>query len=173
MRASGDAMALAPAIRKIIRDADPELPISNLRLFDDVVAEQTAARRDQLLVLGLFAVTAFLLAAIGIHGLLAYTVQARTQEVGVRVALGARPSTIAGMFLTQGLRLGLAGVALGVPIAYAAARGISTLLFGLTPADPAVYATAVSLAAVMTVLSSAVPAARAASLDPLTALRSE
>ncbi len=173
VRASSDAMALAPAIRRIIHDLDPELPLADLRLFDDIVAEQTASRRDQVVVLGLFAAIAFVLAAIGIHGLLAYTVQARTQEVGVRVALGARPSTIASMFLRQGLQLGLAGVALGVPIAYAAARGISTLLFGLTPADPSVYAAAVALAAVMTVVSSVVPAARAASLDPLTALRSE
>jgi ABC-type lipoprotein release transport system permease subunit len=89
------------------------------------------------------------------------------------VALGAHPSTIANMFLSQGLRLGSAGVAVGVPIAYAAARGMSALLFGLTPADPGVYAMAVALAAVMTILSSVVPAARAAALDPLTALRAE
>jgi len=173
VRASGDAMALAPAIRKIIHDADPELPISNLRLFDDIVAEQTASRHDQVVVLGLFAAIAFLLAAIGIHGLLSYTVQARTQEVGVRVALGARPAAIMKMFLIQGLKLGIAGVAVGVPVAYVAGRAISALLFGLTPADPLVYASAVALAAVMTFVSSLVPAARAAALDPLTALRAE
>src|SRR5262249_55045215 len=108
VRASNGAMALAPAIRGIIHDVDPQQPISNLRLFDDIVALQTASRRDQVLVLGLFAAVAFLLAAVGIHGVLSYTVQSRTQEVGVRVALGARPSAIARMFLTQGLRLGLA-----------------------------------------------------------------
>jgi predicted permease len=173
VRASGDAMALAPAIRKIVHDADPELPISNLRLFDEVRAEQTAARRDQLLVLGLFAATAFFLAAIGIHGLLSYTVQARTQEVGVRVALGARPAAIARMFLAEGVRLGITGVLVGVPVAYAAGRAIGALLFGLTPADPAVYALAVGLAVAMTLASSVVPAVRAAMLDPLNALRAE
>jgi predicted permease len=173
VRASVDAMSLAPAIRKIVHDADPAQPISDLRLFDDILTEQTASRRDQLIVLGLFAAVAFLLAAIGIHGLLSYTVQARTQEVGVRVALGARPAAIMKMFLMQGLTLGIAGVAVGVPVAYAAGRAISTLLFGLTPADPVVYASAVALAAVMTFFSSLVPAARAAALDPLTALRGE
>jgi predicted permease len=173
VRASGDAMALAPALRKIVHDADPEQPVTDVRLFDDILAQQTAARRDQLLVLGLFAATAFLLAAIGIHGLLSYIVQARTQEVGVRVALGARPSKIAGMFMTQGLQLGLGGIAVGLPVAYGAARAISTLLFGLTAADPGVYAAAIALAAVMTIVSSVVPAVRAASVDPLTALRAD
>jgi predicted permease len=173
VRASNDAMALGPDIRRIVHDADPEQPISNLQLFDDIVAQQTASRHDQLLVLGLFAAVAFLLAAIGIYGLLSYTVQARTQEVGVRVALGARPATIARMFLAQGVGLGLAGIAVGVPMAYEAARAISTLLFGLKPSDPPVYMMAIGLAAVMTVASTVAPAARAATLDPLTALRAE
>src|SRR5262249_40408107 len=81
VRASGDAMTIAPAIRKIVHDADPEQPITNIRLFDDIVNEQTASRRDQLVVLGLFGAVAFLLAAVGIHGLLSYAVQSRTREV--------------------------------------------------------------------------------------------
>jgi putative ABC transport system permease protein len=173
VRAAGDAMALAPAIRKIIHDVDPEQPISDVRLFDEIVAEQTSSRRDQLIVLGLFAALAFVLAAIGIHGLLSYTVRARTQEVGVRVALGARPAAIMKMFLLQGLTLGASGILVGVPVAYAAGRAMSALLFGLTPADPSVYALAVSLAVVMTAASSLVPAARAAAVEPLAALRSE
>jgi len=173
VRASVNAMALTPAIRKIIHDADPELAISDFRLFDAVRAEQTAARRDQLFVLGLFATTAFLLAAVGIYGLLSYTVQARTQEVGVRVALGARPATIARMFLSEGIRLAIAGSLIGVPVAYAAGRAISTLLFGITPADPTVYAVAIALTVAMALGISVIPAARAAMLSPLTALRAE
>jgi predicted permease len=173
VRASVDAMALAPAIRKIIHDVDPEQPVSDLRLFDDVVTGQTASRRDQLIVLGLLSAIAFLLAAVGIHGLLAYAVQARTQEVGVRVALGAPPAAIMKMFLTQGLALGAAGVALAVPLAYAAARGMGALLFGLPAADPPVYVAAVLLAMTMTLASSLRPAFRAGSIDPATTIRME
>jgi len=173
VRASGDALALAPAIRRIIHEADPSQPVTNVRLFDDILAGQTASRRDQLVVLGLFGAIAFLLAAVGLHGLLSYTVLARTQEVGVRVALGAPPAAIMRMFLRQGLTLGLGGIAVAVPVAYAAGRAMSALLFGLTPADPAVYASAIALAAVMTFVSSLVPAARAAAVDPLVALKGE
>jgi len=173
VRASGDAMGLAPAIRRIIHDADPEQPVSNLQLFDDVVAQQTASRRDQLVVLGLFAGLAFLLAAIGIHGLLSYTVSARTQEVGVRVALGAARGSIVRMFLRQGIVLGLAGIAIAIPLAYAASRAMSALLFGVSGGDASVYLLASAVAAGMTVASSVRPALRAAGIDPAITIRTE
>jgi predicted permease len=171
VRASGDAMALAPVIRRIIHDADPEQPISNLQLFDDIVTGQTASRRDQLVVLGLFAGVAFLLAAVGIHGLLSYTVQSRTQEVGVRIALGAARSVIVHMVLRQGVALGVLSVAVAMPLAYAAGRAMSALLFGLSAADPSVYLIAGGTAVAMTIASSVMPAVRAAGIDPAITLR--
>jgi putative ABC transport system permease protein len=173
VRASGDAMALAPAIRKIIHDADQEQPITNLQLFDDIVAQQTASRRDQLLVLGLFAAVAFLLAAVGIHGLLSYTVQSRTQEVGVRIALGAAPRLIVHMFLRQGVVLGVIGVVVAMPIAYVAGRAMNAVLFGLSAADPSVYLIASAVAVTMTIVSSVMPAVRAANIDPAITIRNE
>jgi predicted permease len=171
VRASVDAMALAPSIRKIIHDADPEQPVTNLQLFDDIVAQQTASRRDQLIVLGLFAAVAFLLAAVGIHGLLSYTVQSRTREVGVRIALGAAPRVIVHMFLQQGVVLGVMGVAAAMPIAYAAGRAMNALLFGLSAADPSVYLIAGGVALTMTIASSVTPALRAAGIDPAITIR--
>jgi putative ABC transport system permease protein len=173
VRTSNNAMALAPDIRKIIHDADPEQPISDLRLFDDVVAEQTASRRDQVLVLGLFAAVAFLLAAIGIYGLLSYTVQARTQEVGLRVALGAQPSTIARMFLAQGVALSLAGIAVGLATALAGSRLMASLLYGVSSRDPGVFVGAAVALLTIALLACWLPARRAAAVDPLVALRAE
>jgi len=173
VRASGDAMALAPAIRRIVHDADPEQAITNLRLFDDVVSDQTSSRRDQIMVLGLFAAVAFLLAAVGIHGLLSFTVRARTQEVGVRIALGATPGAIVNMFLQQGMVLGVTGVLVALPLAYAAGRAMGALLFGLSAADPSVYLFAGGVALTMTIASSAMPALRAAGIDPAITIRND
>jgi predicted permease len=173
VRSSGDAIALAPAIRRIVHDADPAQPVTNLRLFDDVVTEQTASRRDQLVVLGLFATVAFVLAAVGIHGLLSYTVQSRTREVGVRIALGAAPRVIVQMFLQQGVALGVAGVAVAMPLAYASGRAMNALLFGLSAADPSVYLIAGGVALTMTIVSSVMPAVRAAGIDPAITVRNE
>lgn len=173
VRASGDAMALLPSLRKIIHDADPQLPVSDVRLLEDVVSAQTAPRRDQLLVLGTFATIALLLAAIGIHGLLSFIVSARTREVGVRVALGAARSTILGMFLRQGLLLGIAGVVVAVPLAYLAAHGMKAILFGVEPGDPLIYGSAGLLAMVMTLLGALRPALTAATIDPAIATRTE
>src|SRR5262249_19696854 len=122
---------------------------------------------------GLFAGLAFLLAAIGIHGLLSYTVSARTQEVGVRVALGADRGDIVRMFLEQSIVLGLAGIAIAVPLAYGAGRAMSALLFGVPAGDVPVYVLAATVAAGMTVASSLRPALRAASIDPAITIRTE
>lgn len=173
VRSSDDPAALVPAMRRIIRDVDPEQPISDVRLLEEIVASQTSARRDQLVILGTFASIAFLLAAVGIHGLLSFTVSARTQEVGVRVALGAARSTILGMFMRQGLALGLAGVTVALPLAYLGARGMRALLFGVEPGDPVIYGAAALLALVMTFAGTLRPAFRAATIDPAVTIRTE
>ena len=173
IRAAGNPISLAPALRRIIHQADPEQDISDVRLLEDIVAGETASRRAQLRVLGAFAIIAFLLAAVGIHGLLSFAVSTRTQEVGVRIALGATRSDILGMFLCQGLVLGIAGVMLAAPLAYIAARGMTSLLFGVQPGDSLIYAAAALLALVMTLAGSLRPALRAAGVDPAITIRSE
>jgi ABC-type antimicrobial peptide transport system permease subunit len=157
----------------VIREADPDQAVSDVKLLKDVVGAQTAPRRDQLLVLGAFAAIAFLLAGVGIHGLLSFTVSSRTQEIGVRVALGAARSTILGMFLRQGLVLGLAGVAIALPLAYMAAQAMGALLFGVEPGDPAIYAASATVAIAMTLAGSLRPAVRAAVIDPTKTIRAE
>lgn len=175
IRAGSDqeALALAPAVRRIVHDADPGLPVTDVRLMAEVVTSQTAARRLQVTLLLAFAGAAFLLAAIGIHGLIAFVASRRKNEVGVRVALGATRQNILGMFVGQGLSLGVAGVLLALPLAYAAAQAMRSLLFGVTVSDPAAYAAAVIVAIVMALAGTALPALRAASVNPSDALRAE
>jgi putative ABC transport system permease protein len=170
---AANVSTLVPAIRKIIQEVDPEQAISDVRLLEDVVRSQTAPRRDQLVVLSTFAVTAFLLAVIGIHGLLSFTVSSRTQEIGVRVALGAARGNILRTFLRQGLVLGTAGIVVALPLAYLAARGMSALLFGVQPSDPVIYISAALLAMIMTLAGSLRPAVRAAIIDPAATIRAE
>jgi putative ABC transport system permease protein len=173
IRSSGDLSTLGSAVQRIIRDVDPEQAISNLRPLAEIVSLGIAPRRDQLMVLATFAAIAFLLAAVGIHGLLSFTVSARTHEIGVRVALGAVRSTILRMFLRQGLTVGMAGVVVGLPLAYMGARGLGALLFGVEPGDPMVYAPAALLALVLAFTGSLLPALRAAAIDPANTTRNE
>jgi predicted permease len=173
VRSTGDPTALAPALRRIVHDVDPSQAVSDVRTLEDIVALQTSPRRDQLFVLATFAAIAILLAAVGIHGLLSFTVSSRTQEVGVRVALGAARSGILRMFLRQGLALGIAGIVVALPLAYAAARGMRSLLFGVEPGDPLIYALAGSLALFMILAGSLRPAIRAATIDPAVTIRTE
>ena len=173
IRHSGRADALVPAIREIVRGIDPDQPISDVRTLEDVLAGDTATRRAQLQILSVLAAVAVLLAGVGIYGLLAYTVAQRSQEIGVRLALGAQPSSVGRMILTDGLRLALLGIVPGVLGAYAAARGMSALLFGVSPADPLTFAVGVGLAALMTVAGSSIPAWRAVRVSPMAVLRTD
>jgi putative ABC transport system permease protein len=173
IRHEGQGMALLPAVRQIVRAADPEQPVSHIRHVDELVAGETAPRRAQLQVLAALATVALLLAGIGIHGLLAYMVSQRSQEIGVRLALGAERSRVARMVLSDGMRLAALGILLGVPGAYLAARGMSTLLFGLEPGDPVTVAAALVLALTMAFVGSLVPAIRALRVDPMSAMRAE
>jgi putative ABC transport system permease protein len=173
IRFSGNGSGLLPAVHRIVRAADPEQPVSNVRTLADVVAGETATRRAQLRVLGALALIALLLAGVGIHGLLAFTVAQRSQEIGVRLALGAEPARVARMILTEGTRLTLVGLVPGLAGAYAAARGMRALLFAVDPADPATIGAGVGLALVMTLAGCVVPALRAVRVSPVVAMRAE
>ncbi|HEY6329856.1 MAG TPA: FtsX-like permease family protein, partial [Blastocatellia bacterium] len=173
VRSESSPASLVPAITDIVRQADPDQPISGAQTMDQIVEEQTASRSVQIRVIAAFAVIAFLLAAIGIHGLLSFSVSQRTQEIGVRMALGARSSGIIAMVLRQAVLAAAVGALLGVCLAYAAGRAMGALLADIKPTDPATFASAVGLCVAMTLIGSLVPALRAVAVDPITALRSE
>jgi ABC-type antimicrobial peptide transport system permease subunit len=173
IHSSLDPDALVPTVRAIIRRADPELPISDVRTMETIVEGQTASRAVQLRVLGAFAIVAFFLAAVGIHGLLSFAVSQRRQEIGVRIALGAQRSDILSMVVWRGVLLAAAGVIPGVALAYAAARMMEALLVGVQPGDAATFLTVVVLAVVMSLAGSLLPALRALRVDPMTAIRAE
>jgi predicted permease len=173
VRTNGDPVTLAPALRRIITQADPSQPVSDVRTMTAIVEAETASRRVQLWVLGAFGATAFLLAAVGIHGLLSFAVSSRTQEIGVRMALGAGRSSILAMTMKEGLRMALAGIAIGAAGAYAAGRLMESLLAGVKPDDWLSFTMAAGLALVMTLVGSFVPALRAVRIDPIQAIRTE
>ncbi|MGJ5819850.1 ABC transporter permease [Paludibaculum fermentans] len=164
---------LANTLRRIIHQVNPEQSVSDLQTLTEVVEAQTLSRAVQLRVLGAFALVSFLLAAIGIHGLLAFNVSSRLQEIGVRMALGAKSGDIAGMILRQGAGLAAVGIVVGVALAYGAGVLLRSLLSGVEPGDGPTMLAAVGLSALMTIGSGAIPAWRAARVDPTTAIRAE
>jgi predicted permease len=161
------------ATRQIIARADPQQPISDVRPLADIVSDETATMVASARVLGAFTAIAFLLAGIGIHGLLSFAVSQRSQEIGVRMAMGAQARDILRMVLGRSLQLAVIGIALGISLAHIAARSLESLLAGVTPWDPLAFATGILVALVMTLAGSAVPAARAVRVDPMSAIRSE
>jgi predicted permease len=173
VRASVPPASLASAVRGVIRRTDPRLPITNMRTMTDLIDLETAPRAVQVRVLSAFAAIAFLLAAVGIHGVLSFAVSQRTSEIAVRRALGAQSSDIMFMVLSRGAVLALAGVAPGVLLAYAAGRSMEGLLSGVHPADAVTLVNAVGATVIMTLVGSAVSVRRALRVDPITALRAE
>jgi len=173
VRTAGNPDSLAPAIRQIIQAADREQPVSNVRTMEEIVELNTASRRVQVRVLVVFAAIAFLLAAIGIHGLLSFAVSQRIREIGVRMALGAASGDILRMVLRQGVWVASAGVLPGLALAYAAARSMQALLAGIQPSDAPTFLSAATLCLLMTLVGSFLPALRAVRIDPMTAIRTE
>jgi putative ABC transport system permease protein len=169
----GDPAQLAPAVRRIVAAAEPQLPVTSVRPLSEIVAGETASRRAQLIVLGGFAGIAFLLAAIGIHGLLAYAVSQRTQEIGVRMALGATRGNILRLIVGDAMVLAIIGISLGAAIAYSSGLALRSLLAGLKPNDVDAFSAGILLSLVMTIAGSFLPAMRAVRVDPATALRAE
>jgi putative ABC transport system permease protein len=173
IRASAPMAQIVPAVRRIVHDADPTLPISNVQAMSDLVSDQVVTRAVQVRVIGAFAVIAFLLAAVGIHGLLAFSVSQRRHEIGVRMALGAPRGTIVALIIRQGVLLALCGVIPGVALAYAAGRAMQSLLFGVEPGDAATFAAAAVLCVLMTMAGSLLPVLRAVRVAPATVFRGE
>ena len=173
IRSSAAPGTLLPAVRRIVRGVDTDQPISDVRTMADIVEDETASRSAQVRVLGAFAGIAFLLAAVGIHGLLSFAVSRRTQEIGVRIALGAQSGAIVKMVVGQGIVLAAAGVLPGMALAYAAGRAMEALLAGVKPGDAAAFFTAAGLSLLMAVSGSLLPALRAVRIDPITAIRAE
>ena len=164
---------LVPAVRAILHDIDPQQPITKVRTLSDIVRLGTASRAVQVRALAAFAIVAFLLAAIGLHGVLAFAVSQRTAEIGVRIALGAQRRDILGMVMRRGVLLVAAGALVGLPIAYAAGRWLQSLLVGVTPADAPTFAATLALTALMAAAGTLLPTLRALRIDPVMAIRTE
>jgi putative ABC transport system permease protein len=172
-RASGDPASLAAAIRSQVSAIDKDQPVTAIRTLNEVIASTTAPRRFNTLLLAIFAAVALALAATGIYSVISYSVTQRTQEVGVRMALGARPGDVIRLILKQGLTLTLIGVAAGLLGAIAAARVMTGLLYGVAATDPATFVAISLLLVIVATLACYLPARRAARVEPITALRHE
>ena len=173
VRTASDPLALAASVRSAIWAVDPDQPVSSVRAMDEVLDSQLADRDSQLTLLGSFAVLALVLAAVGLYGVLSYTVSQSTNEIGLRMALGAEQKTVVGTVVCSALATSVVGIVVGLVGAYALTRTIASFLYGVSPTDPA---TAVAVAGVLLLvagLSAFVPALRAASVNPMTALRAE
>jgi putative ABC transport system permease protein len=173
VRSSGTPESVIADVRRAIRDLDPSLPIAQIRTLDDVVSASQSRPRFLALVLTLFAGVSLALAAIGIYGVIAYSVAQRTKEFGIRMALGAQPGSVLSLELGRGLALTGAGVLLGIGGAYALMRFLTGFLFGVTTNDVPTFAGVAVLLAVVATGASYVAARRATQIDPLVALRTE
>jgi len=172
-RAVSEPLMLAAAVRAAVRAVAPDQPVSEVRTMPRVVAESEAmgSRRTVLLLLSAFAALAVLLATVGVYGVISYSVAQRTQEIGVRMALGAAGGDLVWMVVRQALGLALAGVTIGTLAALALTRFLSRLAFGVSPADPATFAAVAALLLTVALAASYLPARAATRVDPLTALR--
>jgi putative ABC transport system permease protein len=171
VRTSLSATSLEPQIRREIQAVDPDLPVFNVRTMNEVIDGSLASRRFSAELVGVFAVMALLLASVGIYGLLAYMVGQRAHEIGVRMALGAMPSTIGKMIVSRGAGLAGIGVGIGLLLSGIMAPMISTVLYGVRPLDPEVFLSVPLILMVVALLACYIPARRAARVNPIVALR--
>jgi putative ABC transport system permease protein len=173
VRASGDPQALVPALRQAVREIDSQIPFSGVRTMDSVVTSASERRRFYTLLVALFAVTALILVVAGTYGVMSYYVSQRTHEVGVRVALGADSGKVMGLFLRQGLRLVLLGLAIGLVGSVLSATLTSSLAYGISPFNPLFMAGGALIMTFVALAAIAVPVLRAVRVDPNQALRAE
>ena len=173
VRAEGDAAGLTSAIRNAVMEVDPEQPVFGLATMKHVLSASISRRRFGMFLFGLFAAAAIVMAAVGLYGVLAFSVAQRTNEIGIRIALGARPEMMVAHIVREGLWLALAGLAGGAVAAFALTRLMSGLIFGVGATDPISFAVGGVLLVAIALLASYLPARRAAGVDPVVALKQE
>jgi predicted permease len=172
VRTRGEPYAMSTAIQEQLRQASG-LPVSDIRSMEDVVSRSISRQRFNVLLMGVFGGSALLLAAIGIYGLMAYSVEQRTQEIGIRIALGAELEHVRRMVVVQGMRLAIAGVVVGLAAAFALTRLMASFLYGVEARDPAVFVAVPLVLTLVSLLAVWLPARRASTVSPLTALRAQ
>jgi putative ABC transport system permease protein len=173
VRTTGDPLAFVPQARAALAGMDRELPMADIRTMLDIIGRSVAERRFVMLLLAAFAAVAVTLAAIGVYGVLAYVVSQRTQEIGVRLAIGAAPTDVVRLFVREGAMLATLGLVFGLIGALAANRAMTSLLFGVRPNDPSTFAAVAGALVVVALAASYLPARRAARVDPMSALRTD
>jgi putative ABC transport system permease protein len=172
-RTHGAPNQLSAAIQNQLQQASGGLPVASIRTMDEVVSQSRAGADFNTLLMSIFGCTAILLAAIGVYGLMAYSVAQRTQEIGIRLALGAAPASIRNMVIAHGVRLAAIGIAIGIASSFGLTRLLATVLYGVKPWDPVVFTLAPAILACIAIFSAWLPARRATRIDPVTALRAE
>jgi putative ABC transport system permease protein len=173
VRGDGDALGLLPAVRAVLEEMDPLIPIARTQTLRSVWGESMAREEFVLTLLGVFGVVALVLAAVGVYGVTAQAARRRTQEIGVRIALGAGTGDVLSMILGQALAVVALGLAVGLGTALLATRALGTLLYGVEPTDPATLAAVVALLGTVAMVACYVPARRATAVDPVSSLRAE
>jgi putative ABC transport system permease protein len=173
MKTSVEPLGVVPAVREALREMDPQIPLVDVRPLRDVWSASLTSQRFVLVLLGVFGAAALLLATVGIYGVTAQVARRRTQEIGIRMALGAGATQVLGLMLRQGLAVIGLGIAAGLGVALLATRALSSMLYGIEPTDPATLAAVVALLAGVALLACYVPARRATAVDPVMSLRAE
>ena len=171
VRTGVDPLSLGATVRRTVWQIDKDQPVSDIRTMDQIVSAAVARQRFSMLLLGVFASLALLLAAVGIYGVMSYSVAQRTHEIGIRMALGAQRSDVLKMTIRQGLRLAVIGVVIGIAAGLLLTRVMSSLLFGISPTDPLTFATISLVLMGVALVASYVPALRSMKVDPMVALR--
>jgi len=173
VKGQGDPNQLIASARNQVRSLDPDQPIYNIRTMDEIRGESTAPQRLNLTLLSIFAGIAFVLAIVGIYGVMSYAVTQRTHEIGIRMAIGAQPSDVFRMILGQGMMLTIIGMAAGLLGAFALTRLMATMLFSVKPTDPVTFGGVALLLFVIALIACYIPGRRATKVDPVNSLRYE
>jgi putative ABC transport system permease protein len=173
VRTTGEPLGIASSVRDQLRAIDKDVPVTHIQTMEQVFSASVAQQRFSMLVVGLFAGLALVLATVGIYGVMAYSVTQRSHEIGVRMALGARTSQVLKLILKDGMALALLGVAIGLAAAFGLTRLMTTLLFEVTPTDAATLIVVPLTILVVALVACYIPARRATKVDPLVALRYE